>query len=463
MKVIVQKPFFCVRPFVNENQMRAARFTSTLLFLLFGVQAPGVDFPLDWKPLTPRQAMLLPGRAPTATLAAVPPSPVRRQPTPVSRFPLYGRLRLGQCPPLLFRLDEGQGNGKGYDRLILDFNRNADLTDDPEFNGAVSHAVESPYVETTLFGPVENAPEWNSGPWPAPLSFKVCLRQRSWQRRVHLPALIGQLEARSAWYLQTALALGPLREPLGLFDCNCNFKLGETSTLMRFGPLNRNISFQPRDLLLRDYGRNGTFDFNALYTDTQLFERLLCSGTNLFTLELDPDLKFVRLQPYAGPVGEVSLHEKLQSATLIWWKDGTWVPVSVRLEQGRARVPAGTWCLHSVVVRGVDTTGQQVLARGHNYATTNSFQVVQGRTTKVLSGPPFELPVETRRYGVGEPRRGTSDLCGLDINVRVVGAGGEIYSTYARGPDLTRRSDPPQFQILSDRGDPLLTGQLEYG
>ena len=40
------------------------------------------------------------------------------------------RLRPGPGQ-LLFRLDESKGNGQGYDRLIVDVNRNGDLTDDP--------------------------------------------------------------------------------------------------------------------------------------------------------------------------------------------------------------------------------------------------------------------------------------------------------------------------------------------
>jgi hypothetical protein len=40
---------------------------------------------------------------------------------------LEGGGKLG----VAFRLDEPQGKGKGYDRLILDLNRNGDLTDDP--------------------------------------------------------------------------------------------------------------------------------------------------------------------------------------------------------------------------------------------------------------------------------------------------------------------------------------------
>jgi hypothetical protein len=82
--------------------------------------------------------------------------------------------------------------------LLVDLNRNFDLTDDAEHKGIVSYAAPSPYCETSLFGPVEDPLEWTVGPWPAPLAVKVSLRQRSWWGRLHRATLIGQVEARPA-------------------------------------------------------------------------------------------------------------------------------------------------------------------------------------------------------------------------------------------------------------------------
>jgi len=443
-------------------------------FLLAGLVAPAVDVPLEWKALTPQQSALCPANGPSTALAAKPPSIIRREPKPVSQYPLYGRVQVGKQPPLLFRIDEAGGSGRGYDRLILDFNRNTDLTDDVEYKGTVSNKAPSPYHETSLFGPVENPAEWKVGPWPAPLCVKVSLRKRSWWGRLHRPVLIGDLEARPAWYLQTTIPL-PLApedapaglpnsaERIGIFDYNCNLQIGEVPSLRQFGPHNRNIAFTARDLLFRDFDRNETFDFNALFTETQLFGPLLCVGTNILIMDLNPNLQVVRVQPYLGPAGEVKLYEKLESATLVWSRNRSWLPVSVGLDHGRATVPAGIYSLHFCVLRGVDATGQIVLARAYDYTTTNQFQVVQGRTTPLPCGPPIELRLETKRFPIEQQRRGAADICRVDINVRVVGAGGEIYSSFARGPDLTVKSPPPKFRVLSESRQPILTGQLEYG
>ncbi len=435
-----------------------------LLLLLQLASARGADFLLQWEPLTPQQAVLSPASTPNTALTATPPSPVRREPKTVSRYPLYGRLQLTKHGPLLFRLDEAGGSGNGYDRLIFDFNRNGDLSDDPEQQGTVLRTAESPYAETSLFGPVTNAPEWKAGPWPAPLALKVSLRKRTWWGRLQVaprsPVLIGRLEAHSCWYLQTTAAVGGRQEPLGFWDCNCNFNLGETPSAV--GPRNQRLSFTVRDLLLRDFDRNGTFDFTALFTDTQGFPNVLCVGTNVFSVELDASYRFVRLQPYVGPVGEVRLSEKMESASLGWYKNGIWTLLTVGLEQGKATVPAGRYCLHSCVLRGADTEGRTVFARGVNNTVTNSFEVVQGQITRVRCGPPIEPLIETRFFPA-ETRRGVQDLGRLNINVRVTGAGGEIYASFARGPELTVRSAPPKFRVTDESGQTILSGQLEYG
>ncbi len=444
--------------------MKTTRHSAYLcLFLLPLAQVPAADFPLEWKALTPEQAALCPANGPGAALAAKPPSAIRREPKAVSQYPLYGRIQVGKQAPLSFRLDEAGGSGRGYDRLIIDFNRNADFTDDPERHGTVSHASASPYAETSFFAGIENTSEWKIGSTPAPLCAKVGIRKRSWWGRLRLPVLIGDVTLRPAGYLRTTVALGNVHEPLGIFDYNCNFQLGELPSVIRLGTRNQDISFTARDLLLRDFDRNGAFDFNALSTDAQLFTQLLCFGTNALTLELDPNFRHVRVQPYSGPVGEVKLCGKLESVTLAWLRQGTWIPVPVGLDHGKATVPTGTYCLHGCVLRVFDTAKQPVLARGVNRTVTNSFQVVEGKTTTVLCGPPIELRLETKRFPIEQPRRGVSDLCRLDLNVRVVGVGGEIYTSYARGPDLTLKSPPPKFRVLSGAGRPLLTGQLEYG
>ncbi len=438
--------------------------TFVLSFLHFAARAVAAEFPLECKLLTPEQAAACYAHGPSARLAARPHTSFRRQPNAVSRFPLYGRLQVGKNPPLLFRLDESQGSGNGYDRLILDFNRNGDLTDDPEYIGIVKPTAVSPYAEVSLFGPVENLPEWKAGPWPAPLCIKVNLRKRSiWWTRLYGPVLIGDLEARPCWFLHTTVTLGELREPLGILDCNCNFKLGEMPSLRQFGPSKRLISFIPGDLLLRDDNQNGVFDFSVLDTDTQIFSHLFCSGTNVVVLDLDPNLRFVRLEPYAGPVGMVKLHPQLQSAVLTWWTKGTWSPVCIRLDHGQATVPAGTYAFHSSVLEGTDKAGQPFLARASNHETTNRFQVVEGRTTPVACGPPLELRVETKRYPSHELAHGPQDLCLVHINVRVIGSGGEVYTGYTRGPDFSVKSPPPKFQVVAESGQVVCTGQLEYG
>ncbi len=100
---------------------KASEVTFVLLLLhLAARSSTGADFPLERAVLTPQQAALCYANGPSTGLAARVPYSLRRQPKAVSGYPLYGSLQVGTNAPLVFRLDESQGSGRGYDRLIFD-------------------------------------------------------------------------------------------------------------------------------------------------------------------------------------------------------------------------------------------------------------------------------------------------------------------------------------------------------
>ena len=51
----------------------------------------------------------------------------------------------------------------------------------------------------------------------------------------------------------------------------------------------------------------------------------------------------------------------------------------------------------------------------------------------------------------------------LNINVEVVGAGGEAYSGFVKGKDAQGLAPPPKFKILDADGKLIASGQLDYG
>jgi hypothetical protein len=51
----------------------------------------------------------------------------------------------------------------------------------------------------------------------------------------------------------------------------------------------------------------------------------------------------------------------------------------------------------------------------------------------------------------------------LGINATVVGAGGEVYSTFQRGDGFRSRPPKPSFTIVQAGGKAVASGSLEYG
>ena len=51
----------------------------------------------------------------------------------------------------------------------------------------------------------------------------------------------------------------------------------------------------------------------------------------------------------------------------------------------------------------------------------------------------------------------------LSIGAQVVGAGGEVYSTYLRKAKSWERPPRPTFTIVDGQGTKLKDGNLEYG
>ena len=115
--------------------MKKTMLVYSLVLLAIPILAPAKDFPLEFKTLNAEEAMAFPGGPGiSAILRLDNPGVITKAPPAISKHPLYGELSI-RTNRLWFRIDESKGDGKGYDRLIVDLNQNGDLTDDAVFNG----------------------------------------------------------------------------------------------------------------------------------------------------------------------------------------------------------------------------------------------------------------------------------------------------------------------------------------
>src|ERR1039458_4883765 len=123
------------------------------------------DFPLTFRTIPAKDVMSFPGGSGNiGSLQTAKPTKLKNEPKATSQHPLYGECRdMTTGAALVYRLDESKGDGKGYDRLIVDMNQNGDLTDDPVIERAVlSKEREETPPDQVFWGPI-----------PAPAGQKV--------------------------------------------------------------------------------------------------------------------------------------------------------------------------------------------------------------------------------------------------------------------------------------------------
>src|ERR1019366_9816640 len=134
----------------------------------------------------------------------------------------------------LFRLDESKGDGKGYDRLIVDMNQNGDLSDDSVAQRAVlpsDRRVVSP--AQMLFGPIQ-APADKAVAGGRPVYFaQVYTFNRelltSGRPDQITPSIFGQVMLKAGWYLDTTVEINGLKQKVGVYDGDSNLRLGDVA------------------------------------------------------------------------------------------------------------------------------------------------------------------------------------------------------------------------------------------
>jgi len=199
-----------------------------LLLALLGL-ATATDYPLTFKALDAQQALTFPSGTTTyAMIQPAKPAGIVKAPPAVSRYPLYGQIPAGG-DQLLFRLDESKGTGQGYDRLIVDVNRNGDLTDDPVVS-VVPPANRGGAVVTSpmLFGPIQGPDNLMIGS-NRPAFFAQVYVFNTGQVLANMApnSNVGEIIVKTGWYLQATVEVEGRQHKVALVDANCNFHLGD--------------------------------------------------------------------------------------------------------------------------------------------------------------------------------------------------------------------------------------------
>ncbi|HWI55826.1 MAG TPA: hypothetical protein VNZ22_01270 [Bacillota bacterium] len=449
--------------------------------------ASAEEFSLTFKTIPAKDVMSFPGGAGSfGQMRLAKPAALKREPKAVSQRPLYGVCREGtRAGSLLFRLDESRGDGKGYDELRLDMNQNGDLTDDPVVK-AVALPSESRLpasaLQRVLFGPIEAPADKLIGGGRPVYFAQVLVNNLSALRRSSLGSeqllnlYAGQLRLKAGWYLETTVAIQGQSLKVGLYDGDSNLRLGEEPTPVTYGSGgDKSWSFPSADSLLVDADGSGQFEDDAFDSESCPFGPLLYLGASPFKVGLDADCKVLRLEPWSQPAAEVALQphgEQVRTLALAWEQSpGEWKLMRPGLNGGKLIVPAGNYRLYSCSLMGKAGPLDQVMATASQRILQPPVTFAAGSANTLKCGAPLEIKVTADKrkaatYAVSA--LALRDVAAdseyiLRIGAAVRGAGGEVYSSYAKGDKFRGTPPRPTFTIRDAQGKQLANGNLEFG
>ena len=452
-----------------------------LMVVAGGLIAPAEDFPLEFRTIPAKDVMSFPGGyGAYGPLWLAKPATLRSEPKAVSRHPLYGQCReTAAGPAFLFRLDESKGDGKGYDQLIVDMNQNGDLTDDP-----VSHSTTLPTERRTslpdqiLFGPIA-APADKAVAGGQPVYFaRVYLfnRQMLSAGRVGQSIMFGQLMFKAGWYLDTTVTVDGAKQRIGVYDGNSNLRLGDIARAQTVTSRGETTWYFPTgDSLLVDADGSGSFENDLFQSESAPFGPILYLGAKAYLVRLAPDCKSLRVEPWAGPLAEVALQprgDQVHDVTLAWEQPGgRWQLIRPTVISGKVMVPPGSYRLYSCSLLGKGAPREQTMVSGMQRIPQPPLSVVAGKASTLDCGAPLEIKVTAARVRgsslelpsdeAADTKLGSDYV--LRINANVVGAGGEVYSTFQKGSGFQSQPAKPSFTVVQAGGKTVARGNLEYG
>jgi hypothetical protein len=441
------------------------------------------DFPLTFRTVPAKEVMAFPGGSGAfGTLRQSKLAEVKKEPKAFSAHPLYGQWREGRAgAAFLFRADESKGDGKGYDRLIVDMNQNGDLTDDPVVERVVLPGERKGSVsDQALFGPIQ-APEAKAVAGGRPVYYaqayiyNTALLRRSTETR-SLNVTVGQLRLKAGWYVDATVALDGLKQKVGVYDGNSNLRLGDIPQPQTY--TNRGEKtwyFSSGDSLLLDADSSGTFENDAVQSEAFSFSPIVYFGPKAYKVSLAADNTSLRVEPWTETLAAVSLvprGDQVRTVTLAWEQsDAEWQLLRVVPADGKIQVPPGNYRLYACELLGKSGVRDQVMASANQRTMQKPVHFADGQANSLRCGAPLEIKVTAERAkpnALGLLSRRSTDSkqdseFELRVNAQVFGGGGEAYSSYRKGEKLRQEPPKPTFTIVDTRGRKVKDGNLEFG
>ncbi len=219
-------------------------------------------------------------------------------------------------------------------------------------------------------------------------------------------------------------------------------------------PLDRAWRVPGCDVFAIDLNHNGTFEISlqgrsevvplgklVKVRDFYYAIDVASNGANLTLSRTEPQFGTLTVEPNNAVV-ELKL-----------WSDAA---DQFLLQSREQRLPVGKYKAIHAVLKKMDALGEVwTLSSNSSSAFTRlgpleCFTIEPGRTTSIRIGPPFIVKTDVQKVAAGQ----------ISLGLVLLGCGGEEYWGIQQGQ---RRSSPPGFKIVDEKGTVLIADNFEYG
>jgi len=354
---------------------------------------------------------------------------------------LVGKLPVGD-PAVTIAIDESQGTGKGFDVIVVDANRNGDLSDDRRYEFVGSEAARR------LFGGGDP-----KGAQRVELMAPAARNKRSY--RVNIAAYVYSATAAYAQVVTDTVAIGLLRLggqriPIVVVDANVNGTFGDRPVLTELAD-GAKKGIRPGDRLLLDLNGDGRFGSSGRWFLVGKEEQVFCEwmriGGRYYEVTVRDDGAMATFAPVDPPMGTLRIPQGKVNGLLLGMRAAVDLSEAVK---GRIQAPAGTYYIYyySYSFRGPKGKTARIDAYAFG-SPSKPVRVVQGKPTELALAQPLTPKVSVRKQGSNAYF--VFDLAGPH--------GERIGDVRING----RRPAAPSFVVYDAKGKQVLADKFHYG
>ena len=221
-------------------------------------------------------------------------------------------------------------------------------------------------------------------------------------------------------------------------------------------PLDHEWRSPASDIFAIDLNRNGQFEL-SLTTRSEVMPlgRMVKIAGEYYAINIASDGRSLELSGTEPQFGTLLIDANDTLAELKLWSDAA----DQHLPQGRQwQLPAGTYKATYARLAKTDAAGKEwTLSSTLSSVFTNLgalefFMIKPGEITTIKIGPPFVVKADVQQTKSGN----------VSIGPILVGCSGEEYPA-AFQESRRRRSSPPAFKIVDEKGIVLVSNNFKYG